>query len=157
MLRLNQLYKQNIPEKIHQIHKCIMRSFAFIGHHYLEERNIEQPLAVLYGSGSLVKTGRGEPPCLLHARIILQVNKYTQSRCLEWGRQVRRLWTGTISQPVAALRISVGSDPNTPLAAGFISSTFTTSSSSPLQFVTSRTQQRCTTFVKLDFASKSPK
>lgn len=80
-----------------------------------------------------MKTGRGEPPCLLHARIILQVNKYTQSRCLEWGRQVRRLWTGTIFQPIAAVRISVGSDTNTPLAAGFISPTFTTSSSSPLQ------------------------
>lgn len=59
--------------------------------------------------GSPVKTGRAEPPCLLHKCIKLQVNKYTQSR-----------WSNNSGWEQDRENISAGCDPNAPPAAGSI-------------------------------------
>lgn len=61
--------------------------------------------------GSLTKTGRGVPFCLLRGSIILRVNKYTWSRCCSRGHRVRLHWIGTIFHQITPVRIpAVGPD-----------------------------------------------
>lgn len=59
---------------------------TFIVLHYLNEQNITRPTCYFAQLvPPLAKTGRGVPSCLLRGSIILRVNKYTWSRCLQSG------------------------------------------------------------------------